>query len=79
MERGEPDNKGSPNSPPQFPEVRRTWSRGGFNSIQVVNLMGDKSPKAKDKAKKQDNANKNQKKTDAANKASAAAAVRKGK
>ena len=33
--------------------------------------MGDKSPKAKDKAKKQDSAVKNQKKTDASNKANA--------
>jgi hypothetical protein len=41
--------------------------------------MGDKSPKAKDKAKKQDTANKNQKKTDASNKASAAAASKKNK
>ena len=31
--------------------------------------MGDKSPKAKDKAKKQDSAQKNQKKVDASNKA----------
>ncbi|HEY3667537.1 MAG TPA: hypothetical protein VGL19_16135 [Polyangiaceae bacterium] len=40
--------------------------------------MGDKSPKAKDKAKKQDTANKDQKKTNASNKASAVAA-KKGK
>ena len=33
--------------------------------------MGDKSPKAKDKAKKQDSAVKNQKKSDASNKAGA--------
>jgi hypothetical protein len=33
--------------------------------------MGDKSPKAKDKAKKQDTAVKNQKKNDASTKASA--------
>jgi len=42
--------------------------------------MGDKSPKAKDKAKKQDSANKNQKKNDASNKASAVSAnTKKGK
>ena len=36
--------------------------------------MGDKSPKAKDKAKKQDTANKNQKKAAAAVKANHASA-----
>ena len=42
--------------------------------------MGDKSPKAKDKAKKQDSAVKNQKKNDASNKASAVnATAKKGK
>ena len=46
---------------------------------QVVISMGDKSPKAKDKAKKQDTASKNQKKADASNKANAAAAAKKGK
>jgi hypothetical protein len=40
--------------------------------------MGDKSPKAKDKAKKQDTASKDQKKTNASNKASTVAA-KKGK
>ena len=40
--------------------------------------MGDKSPKAKDKAKKQDTASKDQKKTSASNKASAQVA-KKGK
>ncbi len=40
--------------------------------------MGDKSPKAKDKAKKQDTANKDQKKATASNKASAQVA-KKGK
>jgi hypothetical protein len=40
--------------------------------------MGDKSPKAKDKAKKQDNVVKNKKKADASSKANAAAA-KKGK
>jgi len=41
--------------------------------------MGDKSPKAKDKAKKQDSAVKNQKKTAASNKASVVSAPKKGK
>ena len=42
--------------------------------------MGDKSPKAKDKAKKQDSAVKNQKKNDASSKASALSAqAKKGK
>ena len=42
--------------------------------------MGDKSPKAKDKAKKQDSAVKNQKKTNASNKAGVVnAATKKGK
>jgi hypothetical protein len=43
--------------------------------------MGDKSPKAKDKAKKQDTANKDQKKAAAAAKANQASAgsARKGK
>jgi hypothetical protein len=42
--------------------------------------MGDKSPKAKDKAKKQDSAVKNQKKTNASNKAGAVNALsKKGK
>lgn len=42
--------------------------------------MGDKSPKAKDKAKKQDSAVKNQKKSDASNKANAVNALsKKGK
>jgi hypothetical protein len=44
--------------------------------------MGDKSPKAKDKAKKQDSAQKNQKnqkKVDASNKAIAMSALKKGK
>jgi hypothetical protein len=40
--------------------------------------MGDKSPKAKDKAKKQDTANKDQKKANASNKVSAQVA-KKGK
>ena len=40
--------------------------------------MGDKSPKAKDKAKKQDTVAKGQKKADASNKANANAA-KKGK
>jgi hypothetical protein len=40
--------------------------------------MGDKSPKAKDKAKKQDTAVKDQKKANASSKASAAVA-KKGK
>ena len=39
--------------------------------------MGDKSPKAKDKAKKQDTAVKNQKKTDASSKAGAVNAASK--
>jgi hypothetical protein len=39
--------------------------------------MGDKSPKAKDKAKKQDSAVKNQKKATASNKVSAFAASAK--
>lgn len=39
--------------------------------------MGDKSPKAKDKAKKQETAVKNQKKTDASNKAGAINAASK--
>jgi hypothetical protein len=50
---------------------------------QVVISMGDKSPKAKDKAKKQDAADKNQKKAAANAKANArtnaAAAVKKSK
>jgi hypothetical protein len=43
--------------------------------------MGDKSPKAKDKQKKQDTAGKNQKKTDAISKQTPApsAAPKKGK
>jgi hypothetical protein len=43
--------------------------------------MGDKSPKAKDKAKKQDTADKNQKKAAAVAKASqgSAGAAKKGK
>jgi hypothetical protein len=42
--------------------------------------MGDKSPKAKDKAKKQDSAVKNQKKSNASDKASAVNALsKKGK
>lgn len=42
--------------------------------------MGDKSPKAKQKAKKQDTAVKDQKKSNAASKASAASApAKKGK
>ena len=43
--------------------------------------MGDKSPKAKDKAKKQDTAGKNQKKAaaDAKSKPAAPAAAKKGK
>jgi hypothetical protein len=42
--------------------------------------MGDKSPKAKDKNKKQDTAVKDQKKTNASNKAGAVnAASKKGK
>jgi hypothetical protein len=40
--------------------------------------MGDKSPKAKDKAKKQDELVKNKKKTDASNKANANAVPKKG-
>jgi len=39
--------------------------------------MGDKSPKAKDRAKKQDTAAKNQKKNDAQNKAGAVNAASK--
>jgi hypothetical protein len=47
---------------------------------QAVISMGDKSPKAKDKSKKQDAVNKNQKKADAAAKAkSAGGAAKKGK
>jgi hypothetical protein len=47
---------------------------------QAAQHMGDKSPKAKDKNKKQDSAAKNQKKTDASNKASAVnASTKKGK
>jgi hypothetical protein len=42
--------------------------------------MGDKSPKATDKAKKQDSAVKTQKKTNATNKATAvSASTKKGK
>lgn len=43
--------------------------------------MGDKSPKSKDKQKKQDTANKNQKKADAVKKATPAPAApaKKGK
>jgi hypothetical protein len=41
--------------------------------------MGDKSPKAKQKAKKQDATVKDQKKTDASNKVSAVSAAKKGK
>ena len=39
--------------------------------------MGDKSPKAKDKAKKQDSKEKDQKKTDARNKANTTAPKKK--
>jgi hypothetical protein len=48
---------------------------------RAVISMGDKSPKAKDKAKKQDTADKNQKKAAAVAKASqgSAGAARKGK
>jgi hypothetical protein len=42
-------------------------------SNQAVMLMGDKSPKAKEKSKKQDTADKNQKKSDAKSKAAAPA------
>lgn len=41
--------------------------------------MGDKSPKAKDKAKKQDTAGKDQKKAAAKSKATSAGAAKKGK
>jgi hypothetical protein len=51
--------------------------RGSQPQRQAATNMGDKSPKAKDKAKKQDSAAKNQKKTDASNKANAAAASSK--
>jgi len=44
-----------------------------------VSSMGDKSPKAKDKAKKQDTAGKDQKKADAKAKATSTAATKKGK
>ena len=46
---------------------------------RTVNSMGDKSPKAKDKAKKQGTAGKDQKKADAQAKASSAAAAKKGR
>jgi hypothetical protein len=47
---------------------------------QAAKHMGDKSPKAKDKNKKQDTAAKDQKKTNASNKAGAVnAASKKGK
>jgi hypothetical protein len=46
---------------------------------QAVISMGDKSPKAKDKAKKQGAADKNQKKAAANAKANAAAAIKKSK
>jgi hypothetical protein len=71
---------------------RQRWTRrGGKPSIseartetlqpQAVISMGDKSPKAKDKAKKQDAADKNQKKAAAVAKASQASAwtAKKGK
>lgn len=44
---------------------------------QAVFLMGDKSPKAKDKARKQDTAVKNQKKANAFTKATAVSAANK--
>jgi hypothetical protein len=50
---------------------------GAPNSNQGGNSMGDKSPKAKDKAKKQDSAVKNEKKANASNKANAVSASSK--
>jgi hypothetical protein len=49
-----------------FPRCEWTYARGaaiivGTRTREVL-FMGDKSPKAKDKAKKQDTLNKNQKK-----------------
>lgn len=47
---------------------------------EAAKIMGDKSPKAKDKAKKQDSAVKNQKKNDASTKANVVNALsKKGK
>lgn len=46
---------------------------------RTVISMGDKSPKAKDKAKKQDTAGKDQKKADAKAKATSASAAKKSK
>ena len=52
----------------------------GSRTLQPkVSSMGDKSPKAKDKAKKQDTAGKKQKQAAASSKASSAGAAKKGK
>jgi hypothetical protein len=57
--------------------ARRFGLPSKLDSNQAV-PMGDKSPKAKDKAKKQDTATKDQKKANASNKASVQMA-KKGK
>jgi len=55
----------------EYVEGPRSHTEGSF-------IMGDKSPKAKDKAKKQDAVVKNKKKSDASNKASANGPPKKG-
>jgi hypothetical protein len=61
--------------------LRRRRIIAPHSNLQAVISMGDKSPKAKDKAKKQGAANKNQKKADAAAKASqpSTSAAKKGR
>jgi hypothetical protein len=53
----------------------RIGCKGSQPKTKAKTQMGDKSPKAKDKAKKQDTAVKNQKKATASNKASAVNAL----
>ncbi len=57
-----------------MPSGHCAYARGSTQS-KAVTSMGDKSPKAKDKAKKQDTANKNQKAAAATSKASAVGSV----
>jgi hypothetical protein len=69
-------------SPGALPSTRSRRIRISCGSTPqpTVKIMGDKSPKAKDKNKKQNTATKNQKSNDASNKASAnSTAAKKGK
>lgn len=56
-----------------MPSGHCAYARGSTQS-KAVTSMGDKSPKAKDKAKKQDTAEKNQKQANANEKAAKQAA-----